>query len=125
MKTTSFVATIMAAMAVSASPVAKRELGGVLMCVGANATGVCDYSVWSMEECHQLPAPFHGNINTFAPDGEGFACFPRTYDCGEICTSPTGCTFGEVDFQYEHKYNMSAITWESIFKSFDCHIKKN
>lgn len=93
------------------------------MCVGANATGECHYQTWSMDECHILPEPFYRNINTFAPDGDSFACFPRMYDCDQICTSPTGCTFGLVDFNYEHKYNLSAIRWDTLFKSFDCLLR--
>jgi hypothetical protein len=74
-----------------------------------------------METCYILPAPWHENINTFAVDGDGFSCYPRVYDCGQLCTSPTGCTFGAVGFNYEHKYNLSAIGWNTIFRSFDCY----
>lgn len=77
-----------------------------------------------METCHQLEAPFHHNVNTFAPDGEAFECFPRAGDCDAICRSPTGCTFGAVDFAYEHKYNLSAIKWDTLFSSFDCSLKQ-
>lgn len=77
-----------------------------------------------MKKCHQLEAPYHQNINTFAPDGEAFECFPRVYDCGEICRSPTGCTFGSVDFNYVNKFNLSAIKWDGIMKSFDCSLKR-
>lgn len=127
------------ALTISATPLAKREVGGVrlpphlraiiltgqiLMCTGANATGTCDYSVYTMGDCHQLKAPFHRNINTFAPDGEAFFCFPRIGDCGSLCTSPTGCTFGQVDFSYENKYNLSAIRWDNLMSSFDCQLKE-
>jgi hypothetical protein len=73
-----------------------------------------------MEKCHILPDPLHQNIKTFAPDEGDWGCFPRVYDCGEICKSPTGCTFGEVTSTYEHKYDLSAIQWDTLFKSFDC-----
>ena len=96
----------------------------VLICTGANATGECTHKVYKMDECNQLDAPFRGNVATFAPDGEDFACYPRAYDCGGLCTSPTGCTFGSVAFDYEHKYNLSAIRWDTLFKSFDCTLKK-
>ena len=43
--------------------------------------------------------------------------------CGGICTSPTGCTFGAVDFGYANKYNLSAIGWDHYIASFDCHLK--
>ncbi|KAL6356087.1 hypothetical protein LRP88_09675 [Fusarium phalaenopsidis] len=109
MKLSSVAASVLvSASAVSASPIHKRELGGVLMCTGANATGTCHYE----------------NVKTFAPDGENFACYPRVYDCGGICKSPTGCTFGKVDFNYEHKYNLSAIGWDTLFQSFDCFEKR-
>ncbi|KAH7272861.1 hypothetical protein FSOLCH5_003152 [Fusarium solani] len=125
MKLSSVAASVLvSASAVSASPIHKRELGGVLMCTGANATGTCHYEVYKLEKCHQLPPPFYKNVKTFAPDGENFACYPRVYDCGGICKSPTGCTFGKVDFNYEHKYNISAIGWDTLFQSFDCFEKR-
>lgn len=95
------------------------------MCTGVNATGTCEHKVFEMDTCHQLKEPFHENINTFAPDGEDFECFPRVNDCGGICTSPTGCTFGAVNFTYEHKYNLGAIHWDKLFRSFDCVVDKS
>lgn len=124
MKSSSLLSTILLATASSASPFGKREVGGVLICTGANATGQCSHQVYTMEECHQLPAPYYQNTNTFAPDGEAFSCFPRVYDCGGICKSPTGCTFGGVDFAYENKYNLGAIQWDTLIKSFDCSLKR-
>lgn len=126
MKFSVAVATI-AVMVASALPIhnfQKREVGGILTCTGVNATGTCHYEVYELDKCHQLPEPFHANINTFAPDGEAFSCYPRTTDCDGICRSPTGCTFGSVDFNYEHKYDLSAIHWNTLFKSFDCSAKK-
>ncbi|POR35650.1 hypothetical protein TPAR_04161 [Tolypocladium paradoxum] len=120
MKFSALVAAAISATVVSASPVEKRQLGGVLMCTGPNATGKCTYKVYKMNKCQQLKAPFYHSINTFAPDGEDFYCNPRVIDCGGICRSPTGCTFGDVDFNYEHKYNLSAISWDVLFSSFDC-----
>ena len=93
------------------------------MCTGANATGTCEHKTYELKTCHDLSAPFFENINTFAPDGEDFECFPRVTACNEICMSPTGCTFGAVDFNYEHKYNLSAISWDKLFRSFDCILK--
>lgn len=144
MKLSIAIAAIVSALAVTSAPIHKREVGGVcfipfprlnisvsmltslkvLMCTGANATGTCHYEVYELKTCHQLPEPFHKNTTTFAPDGEHFACYPRTYDCGGICRSPTGCTFGAVDFNYEHKYNLEAIEWNHLIKSFDCALKK-
>lgn len=96
----------------------------VLLCTGANATGTCTHQVYEMETCYQLEEPFYENVNTFALDGEAFLCWPRLYDCGEICKSPTGCTFGSVDFDYENKFNLGAIQWDVLFKSFDCALKR-
>jgi hypothetical protein len=90
------------------------------MCTGANATGTCEHKVYKLDTCHQLKEPFLENVKTFAPDGEDFRCFPRLSDCGGPCTSPTGCTFGAVTFDYENKYNLSAIQWDNLFRSFDC-----
>lgn len=95
------------------------------MCTGANATGTCEHKVWELNECHQLKEPFLENTKTFAPDGENFQCFPRLMDCGGICTSPTGCTFGAVAFDYEHKYDLSAIKWNKMIRSFDCLVDKS
>ncbi|KAJ4325309.1 hypothetical protein N0V84_003530 [Fusarium piperis] len=122
----SFVAAtaLISTSAVSAWPLHKRAMGGILICTGANATETCHYEVYKLEKCHQLPPPYYKNVKTFAPDGENFACYPRVYDCGGICKSPTGCTFGKVDFNYEHKYNISAIGWDTLFQSFDCFEKR-
>lgn len=79
--------------------------------------------MFELSKCHQLPEPFYQNINTFAPDGEGFACYPRLGDCGSICRSPTGCTFGAVDFGYKNKYDLGEIGWDTLFQSFDCFLK--
>lgn len=120
MKVFSIIAAVVSVMIASASPIEKRELGGILMCTGVNATGTCHYDVYELGKCHQLPKPFHTNINTFALDGEDFACYPRIYDCGGQCRSKTGCTFGLVNFDYENKYNLGAIKWDKFFRSFDC-----
>ncbi|PNY20897.1 uncharacterized protein TCAP_07301 [Tolypocladium capitatum] len=120
MRFSALVAAAISTTAASASPIEKRELGGVLLCTGPNATGKCQHNVYQLDKCHQLRAPFYRSINTFAPDGEAFVCYPRVVDCGGICTSPTGCTFGAVGFAYAHKYNLSAIGWDVLFSSFDC-----
>lgn len=96
----------------------------ILMCTGVNATGTCHYDVYELGKCHQLHEPFHTNINTFAPNGENFACHPRIYDCGGQCRSKTGCTFGAVDFNYKNKYNLGAIKWNNYMRSFDCFEKR-
>ncbi|UNI14036.1 hypothetical protein JDV02_000716 [Purpureocillium takamizusanense] len=116
-------AMMASATAVGASPVEKRAVGGVLLCTGPDSTGTCKHKVYPLKDCQQLKPPFHRNISTFAPDGEDFACFPRAYDCGGDCRSPTGCTFGAVDFNYAHKYNLSAIGWGTMVASFDCFLK--
>ncbi|KAK7414886.1 hypothetical protein QQX98_006307 [Neonectria punicea] len=124
MKFSVAITALISVMTASAFPVHKREIGGVLMCTGVNATGTCHYDVYELNKCHQLPEPFLLNINTFAPDGEDFSCYPRVTGCDDICRSPTGCTFGAVDFNYEHKYDLGAIKWDKLFKSFDCTAKK-
>ncbi|KAM3514471.1 hypothetical protein MY11210_001915 [Beauveria gryllotalpidicola] len=122
-----FIALAVAASSLAAafaSPVSKRQVGGVLICTGANATGDCVYQKYELDKCHELQAPFLKNSSTFAPDGDNFACYPRLSDCGGNCTSPTGCTFGQVDFAYEHKFNLTAIQWNTLIRSFDCFEKK-
>ncbi|QUC19281.1 uncharacterized protein UV8b_03522 [Ustilaginoidea virens] len=118
-------AALASAAAVAASPAAKRAVGGVLLCTGPNSTGLCEHQVYALDRCQQLPPPFRRNTSTFAVDGEDFFCFPRVYDCGQICTSPTGCTFGQVDFGYEHKYDLGAIGWNTLIQSFDCSLKRS
>jgi len=96
---------IAAATSVSALPrpdLAKRDVGGVsehnlifpwisnlymrpdtndtlqvLMCQGANATGYCQYRVWAIDECHDVPEPWFRNVKTFLVDGDDFYCWPR------------------------------------------------
>ncbi|KAI2613032.1 uncharacterized protein GGS25DRAFT_147201 [Hypoxylon fragiforme] len=101
-------------------PLAKREIGGILICNGANATGACHYEVYSLEVCHNMPDGFSGNTKTFAPDGDNFYCWPRVGQCEEICTSPTGCTFGAVDFNTPVKWDLSTIQWDHLLESFSC-----
>jgi hypothetical protein len=151
MKLSHTITTFFCAMSVSASPLPeaphlfKRQIGGVsifllsyhpslmrmltlllkvLICTGANQTGDCTHEVYKLEKCHQLKKPFLFNVSTFAPDGESFECFPRTTGCNDTCMSPTGCTFGPVDFNYEHKNNLTAIQWDTLFNSFDCLLKR-
>ncbi|KHN99664.1 uncharacterized protein MAM_02517 [Metarhizium album ARSEF 1941] len=123
MKPSTVAAILCSATAVSASPVEKRAVGGVLLCTGANSTGTCKYRVYELDKCQQLWKPFYQNTNTFAVDGENFHCYPTLANCTSICTSPTGCTFGAVDYNYEHKYNLSAIGWDKYITSFRCSMK--
>ncbi len=44
--------------------------------------------------------------------------------CGGICTSPTGCTFGAVSYDYQNKYNLSAIGWDKCITSFEYHLNQ-
>ncbi|RYP06124.1 hypothetical protein DL764_003346 [Monosporascus ibericus] len=117
--------------ALPAEKLVKREVGGadirypkVLICHGPNATGTCTHEVYSLRECHNLPPKLQRNASTFAPDGEDFFCFPRAGNCSEICTSPTGCTFGAVDFHSPRKWDLSAINWQHLIGSFDCYLNK-
>ncbi|CAK7268363.1 hypothetical protein SEPCBS119000_003023 [Sporothrix epigloea] len=112
-------AILAAATVAAASPITKREPGGLLLCTGANSTGTCQYDVYPLESCVNMTTPFAGSTNTFAPDGEAFACYPYAMPCGSICTSPEGCTLGAIDFKYEHKYNLSAVNWQ-VVTSFYC-----
>ncbi|ORY69738.1 uncharacterized protein BCR38DRAFT_419960 [Pseudomassariella vexata] len=114
-----------AAVSTSAAPtanIAKREIGGVLICQGVNATGTCAYSAYTMEDCHDLPDNLSGNAATFAPDGDNFYCYPKAGKCADICTSPTGCTFGAVSFDSPVKYDLTSIKWQTLLKSFTCHL---
>ncbi|KAK7970410.1 hypothetical protein PG996_001161 [Apiospora saccharicola] len=121
---TTITALIAAANFSSAAPtqqLAKRELGGVLICQGVNATGPCHYEVYSLQECHDLPANLSDNAATFAPDGDNFYCYPRVGHCSDICTSPTGCTFGAVSFSSSVKYDLTSIQWNTLIESFTCY----
>ncbi|KAI0909608.1 hypothetical protein F4824DRAFT_457803 [Ustulina deusta] len=116
---------IAAATCVSALPkpiTAKRAVGGVLLCQGVNATGICHYEAYTLNECHNVPEAFFQNTRTFAPDGDDFYCWPRVGNCSNICTSPTGCTFGgALYFDNPHKYDLTKISWDTSLASFDCH----
>lgn len=152
MKLSTIFTLAVAALTASSTPLRKRAVGGVsgvpsphpaqttssfllrhtslispehvqvLMCTGADQTDTCDYQVWPLETCNLLPSPFHHNISTFVPDGEEFYCFPYAYDCGQICTSPEGCTLGGVNSTYEYRYNLTAVEWNTLFGSFECHL---
>ncbi|KAK3191023.1 hypothetical protein K4F52_002973 [Lecanicillium sp. MT-2017a] len=112
------------AATITASPLSieQRSFGGILLCTGANSTGECTYKTYPLHECHQLEAPFFENTNTFALDGERFSCYPTLTSCDEMCNSPTGCTVGAVDFHYENKYNLGAIGWDKLIRSFKCFL---
>ncbi|SPQ26060.1 f6256023-dea7-4ad9-b616-15c82cfef3ce [Thermothielavioides terrestris] len=105
-------------------PVERRELGGILICNEPNAQGHCEYGVYKLETCYNLPPALIHNAATFAPDGEAFFCYPYLMECGGICTSPEGCTLGAVSFNYEHKFNLTATGWNKYITSFDCHSNK-
>ncbi|KAH7629036.1 hypothetical protein B0T09DRAFT_149935 [Sordaria sp. MPI-SDFR-AT-0083] len=60
----------------NALPLQARALGGILICNGPNATQPCAYSVYEMETCYNLPAPFFRNASTFALDEGGWYCYP-------------------------------------------------
>lgn len=96
----------------------------LLICTGANSTGTCTHEVYTLNKCHQLSEPFLRNVTTFAPDGEHFNCYPRTTGCNDTCMSPTGCTIGAIDFNYEYKFNFSRVGWPKLFNSFDCSLRK-
>ncbi|KAI1212896.1 uncharacterized protein F4807DRAFT_303929 [Annulohypoxylon truncatum] len=118
---TSIVAAVTCVSARGRPPLAKREIGGVLICNGANATGACHYEVYSLQDCHNMPEGFSGNTKTFAPDGDAFYCYPKVGQCDDICTSPTGCTFGAVSFYNPVKWDLSSIKWDHLIESFDCY----
>ena len=41
--------------------------------------------------------------------------------CGGICRSPTGCTMGAVSWNYENKFNLTAVGWDKYITSFRCY----
>ncbi|KAK3900912.1 hypothetical protein C8A05DRAFT_16842 [Staphylotrichum tortipilum] len=109
-----------------ASPIAleRRELGGVLICTDPNAQGHCEYAVYRLDTCYNLPPALINNAATFAPDGEAFFCNPYIMKCDDICKSPQGCTMGPVSFDYPHKFNLTAVGWNHYITSFDCHLNR-
>lgn len=46
------------------------------MCTGADASGTCNYTVYALDQCHNVSEPLLMNTVTFAPDGEEFYCNP-------------------------------------------------
>lgn len=123
LRTASLITGLLACLA-QASPVLQRRdaVGGVLICSDANGQGQCQYSVYELETCYDLPPPLLNNAATFAPDDAPFYCYPYLTKCGGICTSPTGCTFGAVSYDYENKYNLTKIGWNKYITSFECHL---
>ncbi|KAK3692438.1 hypothetical protein B0T22DRAFT_447278 [Podospora appendiculata] len=99
----------------------RRELGGVLICNGANAQGNCQYKKYKLDTCYNVTAPYYKNASTFAPDGDNFYCYPYMMSCGGLCMSPEGCTLGAVSFSFPNKFNLSAIGWDHYISSFECH----
>ncbi|KAJ2976184.1 hypothetical protein NUW58_g8152 [Xylaria curta] len=88
-------------------------------------TQICHYETYTLDECHEVPKEFWQNTRTFAPDGDDFYCWPRVGRCADICTSPTGCTFGGAFyFDNPNKYDLAKISWEKSLVSFDCHKNK-
>ncbi|KAI1154518.1 hypothetical protein F4825DRAFT_170478 [Nemania diffusa] len=120
---TTIIAAATCVSALPSPPIPKRALGGVRLCTGANATGVCHYEVYSLNACHDVPKALYQNTRTFAPDNDDFFCWPRVNTCEEICMSPTGCTFGGA-FYYANpnKYDLAKISWDKSLGSFDCHL---
>ncbi|KAI0847901.1 hypothetical protein F5Y00DRAFT_107084 [Daldinia vernicosa] len=121
---TSLIAAATCISALPAPQLAKRDMGGVLICNGANATGTCHYEVYSMHDCHELPDGLINNAKTFAPDGDAFYCWPKVGRCDQICTSPTGCTFGAVSFYNPVKWDLSTIKWDTLITSFECALNQ-
>ncbi|KAK4151776.1 hypothetical protein C8A00DRAFT_16867 [Chaetomidium leptoderma] len=99
----------------------RHELGGVLICNDPNGQGHCEYAVYELEKCYNLPPALINNAATFAPDDAAFYCYPYIMECGGICRSPSGCTLGSVSFDYEHKFNLTEIGWNEYITSFECH----
>ncbi|KAK0723102.1 hypothetical protein B0T26DRAFT_249355 [Lasiosphaeria miniovina] len=48
----------------------------VLICNGANAKGYCQYSVYKLDTCYNLPQQLKRNAATFVPDADKFYCYP-------------------------------------------------
>ncbi|KAJ0109216.1 hypothetical protein J7T55_009547 [Diaporthe amygdali] len=106
----------------AAKPVEKRQMGGVLICNGANATGDCSYQVYELDSCHNMTSQFSNNAATFAPDDDDFHCFPYLMACGGICTSPTGCSPGAISYDTPEKFNLTALSgWDHLISSFECN----
>ncbi|KAH6624505.1 hypothetical protein B0J18DRAFT_428484 [Chaetomium sp. MPI-SDFR-AT-0129] len=126
LSTTVLITGLLAALT-QASPVLQRRdgaVGGVLICSDPNGQGVCQYNVYELEKCYNLPQGLVNNAATFAPDDAPFYCYPYLTQCGGICTSPTGCTFGAVSYDYENKYNLTKIGWNEYITSFECHLNQ-
>lgn len=96
MKLTTVLAGLAAASLSTATPLEKRQIGGVsvtvldgptaklgrtdtaqiLICNGADATGNCTHEVYEMGRCYNMTSEFSGNVATFAPDGGPWYCYP-------------------------------------------------
>ncbi|KAL2170177.1 hypothetical protein VTG60DRAFT_5129 [Thermothelomyces hinnuleus] len=105
-------------------PTEHNKIGGVLICNDPNGQGHCEYAVYELEKCYNLPPALVNNAATFAPDDGPFYCYPYLTECGGVCKSPTGCTMGAVSSDYEHKFNLTEVGWNKYIASFDCHLNK-
>ncbi|ROW04645.1 hypothetical protein VPNG_07427 [Cytospora leucostoma] len=111
-----------ALIAVIATPLQRRQIGGVLICNGAHATGNCTYQVYRLDTCHNLTAAYYRDAATFAPDGEEFYCYPYIQPCGGVCTSPEGCTAGALSYNTTDRFNLTALGgWDRYIAAFECH----
>ncbi|KAI3393330.1 hypothetical protein diail_4463 [Diaporthe ilicicola] len=115
--------TVVVAAAISAAkPVEKRQMGGVLICNGANATGNCSHDVYELGACHNMTSQYSNDAATFAPDDDDFYCYPYLLACGSACRSPTGCTVGAISYDTPDKFNLTALGgWDHLISSFECH----
>ncbi|KAF3769822.1 hypothetical protein M406DRAFT_320071 [Cryphonectria parasitica EP155] len=116
-----YMTVLMTAVLSVATPILKRQVGGVLICNGINATGECTHLVAEVGQCTNLTAPYYQNTSTFAPDGEEFYCYPYLFSCGGICKSPEGCTYGAVSYNTTAKTNFTAGGWNNLIESFTCY----
>ncbi|KAG6039940.1 hypothetical protein E4U19_002235 [Claviceps sp. Clav32 group G5] len=114
-----------AAAARSVPPHEERgEVGAsILLCTGDNASGSCTRRDYPLGQCQQLTTDLYQNTRTFAVESHDVECMPRLVNCDGACMSPTGCTFGAVDDNYKHKWDLRAIGWDKYIRSFDCRMK--
>ncbi|KAG6056807.1 hypothetical protein E4U17_001929 [Claviceps sp. LM77 group G4] len=100
------------------------EVGvSILLCTGDNASGSCTRRDYPLGQCQLLTADLYQNTRTFVVESHDVECMPRLVNCDGTCMSPTGCTFGAVDDNYKHKWDLRAIGWDKYIQSFDCRMK--
>ncbi|KAM0713793.1 hypothetical protein Q7P37_010755 [Cladosporium fusiforme] len=100
----------------TASPLEKRNLGGVRLCDQPNWGGNCWYGIMPLDECIALNS-FAGKVLSFRPD-DGTECFLMQRRCD------SDDQFISFEYDSEHVADLSIFDWIADANSFTCVAEK-